>query len=123
MLEEEQVFLEHFLLSLQIRVGLEQRERLSIAAIRRLNIFLIQPAPNVGNAAVNMRRNGNLLNLLLQLFQFTQPERGPRCLRVRLQHPQKAEIFADVIDYEPEEKAIIESGQLLLFGQLVAGAE
>ena len=42
---------------------------------------------------------------------------------MRLQHAQKAEVLADIVDHEAQQKTVIERGQLFFFGQFVAGAE
>jgi hypothetical protein len=109
--------------SFEIGVRLKQRNRLSITPIRCLDALLIKLAPNICDAAKNMRRNRHVPNLLLHLCQLAKAKAGAFGLPVGFQHPEKAKIFGDIVHHKPKEKTVVKRRQLLLFGELIAGAE
>src|SRR5437867_303350 len=67
MLQKKEILLMNFLFAFEIGVGLEQRDRLPVAPIGCLDAFLVELAPNIRNAPVNVRRHRDVANLLLHL--------------------------------------------------------
>ena len=65
----------------------------------------------------------NVPDDVLKLLELRQAESCPfRCL-LRFQHAQEAKVLGDIADNKAQEETIVERRELLLFGQLVAGAE
>ena len=67
MLEEEEMLFVNFGFAFDEGVGLKQAETLAVAPVRGLDVFLVQLAADIGDAAIDMGWDRHLARLLLEL--------------------------------------------------------
>ena len=70
MLKEKKMFFINFVFAFKIGIGLQERQGLTVAPVRSLNVFLIQLTANIRDASVNVGRKRDLAYLLLQLLEL-----------------------------------------------------
>ena len=122
-LEEKDILLRDFVVSVQVGMGLEQGKRLPVAPVRGDDVLLAELAPDVGDRPVDIAGNRHRGGLSLHFAELLEADGGPLRLRDGFEHSQEAEVFLDVFDHEAQQEAIVEGHELVVFRQLVTGAE